>query len=78
MYSNLTVNICVFSLEYVSKYQPWKIVFSYLISGGDAEKGGTPPPEGTENPTVNHHASTEYINNSPEMKKEKPKEDTPV
>lgn len=48
------------------------------FAGGDAEKGGTPPPEGTENPTVNHHASTEYINNSPELKKEKPKEDTPV
>lgn len=50
----------------------------YLISVGDAEKRVAPPNEGTENPAVNHHASSEYINNSPELKKEKPKEDTPV
>uniref|UniRef100_A0A1B6GGZ2 Ig-like domain-containing protein n=1 Tax=Cuerna arida TaxID=1464854 RepID=A0A1B6GGZ2_9HEMI len=43
----------------------------------DAEKRVTSPSEGTENPAVNHHASTEYISNS-DLKKEKPKEDTPV
>jgi len=48
------------------------------FAAGDAEKRVAPPNEGTENPAVNHHASSEYINNSPELKKEKPKEDTPV
>uniref|UniRef100_A0A1B6BZV0 Ig-like domain-containing protein n=1 Tax=Clastoptera arizonana TaxID=38151 RepID=A0A1B6BZV0_9HEMI len=48
------------------------------FSGGDSKKEVSPPPEGTENPAITHHASSEYINNSPEMKKEKPKEDTPV
>lgn len=50
----------------------------YLISVGNAEKRVAQPSEGTENPAVNHHASSEYITNSPELKKEKPKEDTPV
>jgi len=48
------------------------------FAAGDAEKRVAPPSEGTENPAVNHNASSEYINNSPELKKEKPKEDTPV
>lgn len=43
-----------------------------------ASTGVQDPSEGTENPAVNHHASTEYISNSPDLKKEKPKEDTPV
>lgn len=46
-----------------------------MISGGDGEKRVASPSEGTENPAANHHTSTEYIN---ELKKEKPKEDTPV
>lgn len=44
-----------------------------MISAGGDEVAS--PTEGTENPAANHHSSSDYIN---EMKKEKPKEDTPV
>lgn len=59
-----------------------------MISGGDGQGGSLPekggaadpylPVEGTENPAVNHHGSSDYIDSSPDLKKEKPKEDTPV
>ncbi|XP_075219222.1 fasciclin 3 isoform X2 [Lycorma delicatula] len=60
----------------------------WCFAGGDGQGGSLPekggaadpylPVEGTENPAVNHHGSSDYIDSSPDLKKEKPKEDTPV